>query len=1027
MTLTKLDQIHGERRLTFRLPCHLAVSSEGTVIGEVEDVSLDGIRLATNSQLLQNYQYKFQLPLPAKKQSISFVGRILYRHDKFYGVRIEQMDRKSKGLFEKFVIALRESCQIRDIIESLKGNKATLTIEDKRTIKDLLLKTRENHLPLKISLTNYYQPLTSRLEEVQDESIVLGLKAPLHNGLHGETPLYVVVMIDYHSFYFEAGYVGGGGSTLVCSFPSRMFFSDRRREERVSFENSGVTVQITGPLGSTIEGRLIDYSSNGARIRLPRQSGIFFVRTPLDEVILSHLSQKRKAIVRSVLPANTHNQDVGLQFVDDIKEEDFTVNPVTNIKKGGIAGQYAKRVGNVVSFLLHKAVRHSAAVSSTSTSFRPVTFNNSLGQKVAGLLDTSFDITEKMKTPMVVIIPAWSTKKESFSALATVITHNFREKGQPIAVLRFDMTNYLGESYKDPEAREPGKECLNITPASILSDIRGAVTFAKNNPFVSVDRVIFISFSFSAPMARRIILEDGGRTVKYWVNAMGCADLAEIMRSVSGGVDFIANYKKGTRLGAISFMGVTSNVDRFCGSAIDLGLDAYLPAKKEFPLLPIPVTSIYGKYDAWIDADHVRELAGLKSDYPRDLIEMPSGHLPKSTEEALENFEVITNKIFHFAHGREIVTSSPLAGTLLKKMEQERSRIKREEVSDVGRYWENYMVGGEKDHLGYDILEYSPDYRRFIELEHQLLDLKPDHLLCDLGCGTGLFEKICFNGNKGRAVPSRIVLTDFVDRILDRAKKNLVGYTNGADISCRLVDLNLSDEVILTKFRQGRYSSLEELKGKQRILSDQTLDRLSERYDGLLHAYLRGEAVPAGKGRYLQLFGEEGWKEIERLHGYFRSGQLLPELRNQGNTSVPLESGSTDRVLISIVLPYLVHPFEMVEEIYRILKPGGIIVASTMRKDSDFSRIFKKTLQAIESRTDRSSEKETLLNQVRSFVNEAAQLWRLTEEGIFQFFTADEFKLLFELAGFHDINLTRGYGDPEQAIIIRATKPVLQS
>ena len=57
-------------------------------------------------------------------------------------------------------------------------------------------------------------------------------------------------------------------------------------------------------------------------------------------------------------------------------------------------------------------------------------------------------------------------------------------------------------------------------------------------------------------------------------------------------------------------------------------------------------------------------------------------------------------------------------------------------------------------------------------------------------------------------------------------------------------------------------------------------------------------------------------------------------------------------------------------------------------------------------------------------MNEAAQLWRLTEEDVFQFFTADEFKLHFELNGFHDILVAKGYGDPEQAIIVRARKPL---
>lgn len=1017
---TTLDQ---DRRITPRLPCHLAVANKGVVIGEVHDVSLGGIRVSTTSQLLQNYLYDFQLIIPSSKQPIGFQGRVIFKLGDSYGIRIEKISGKAKRYFEKYVVYLRESCQIRDIISNLKNNKNTLVIEDKKEIKRLIEKSIADGLGFKISLVDFYQPLSAIAISVGEESFRIKLKTRIHH-LRAANLFYCVVMISYHSYYFQANFESEENGHLICSLPRQIFFSDRRREGRLTFEKENVKVAIKGPLDSEIEGRLIDYSTNGARIRVLKNCGLFFLRTPLEYVKLNNVRGVKKAIVRSVREPAGNYQEVGLQFIDEIRSEDFTVNPVTHFKRGNLLDKYAKKAANAVSFLLHK-VRPTRAIQTASTSFRPVTFNNTLGQKVAALLDTSFDINEKVKTPMIIVIPAWGSKKESFSALAAVITHNFREKGQPIAVLRFDMTNHLGESYKDPESQEVGKESLNITPKSILSDISGVVRFAKDNPLVSVNQIIFISFSFSGPLARRIILEDGGHHVKYWVNAMGSADLAEIMRSVSGGIDYIANYKKGTRLGVISFYGVTANVDNFCESAIELGLDSYVQAKHEFPLLPIPVTSIYGKYDGWIDPNHVRELAGLKSAYPRDLIEMPSGHLPKTTDEALENFEVITNKVFHFIHGREIVTATPSVGYLMKKAEGEKARVRREEVADVRQYWENYMVGGEKDLVGYDILEYSPDYRRFVELQKELLDLKQHQVFCDLGCGTGLFEKIALAGNH-EGVPSKIILTDFVDRVLERARRNLAPIAIGTDVSFQRIDLNLSDEIVLNKFRQGRYSSIESLKGRQKLLSDTSIEKLLVSYDELVHAFLIGDLELPQTDRYVRIYGNECWTEIERMHSYFKGGESADLVRNKGNLNIPIESNSLDRVLISIVLPYVVHPLETIAEIFRILKLGGLVVASTMRKDSEFSRIFKNTLKSIESQTQVSENKETLLNHARAFMNEAAQLWRLTEEDVFSFFTPDEFKLHFELNGFHDIVVSKGYGDPEQAIIVRATKPFHQ-
>ena len=502
-------QLQQDRRLTPRLPCHLAIANEGAVIGEVQDISVGGIRLCTTSQLLQNYQYEFQLLIPSSKHSLNFRGRITYRQENTYGVKIEKVDRKSKRFFEKYVVSLRESCQIRDIIGNLKTNKNTLTIDDPKVITQLIRKAKEDGLSLKISLVDFYQPLLATITSLEDDSLVLKLKSRV-TSLRSPNHFYIVVMISYHSYYLECNFLKKNGDHLLCSLPSKVYFSDRRREERLLFEKSDVKVIIRGPLTTEIEGRLIDYSSNGAKIRVPLNVGMFFLRTPLEHVKLNNSSGVKKAIVRSVRLSVSDYQDIGVQLVDDIRSEDFTVNPVASFRRGNFFDKYVKKAIDLASFLLHK-IKPAKVVQAAST-FRPVIFNNTQGQKVAALLDTSFDITEKVKTPMVIVIPAWGAKKESFSALAAVITHNFREKGQPVSVLRFDLTNHLGESYKDPEAQEPGKESLNVTPAGNLSDIKGAIAFAKNNPLVSVGPVIFISFSFSAPMARRIILEDGGQT-----------------------------------------------------------------------------------------------------------------------------------------------------------------------------------------------------------------------------------------------------------------------------------------------------------------------------------------------------------------------------------------------------------------------------------------------------------------------------------------------------------------------------------
>ena len=57
-----------------------------------------------------------------------------------------------------------------------------------------------------------------------------------------------------------------------------------------------------------------------------------------------------------------------------------------------------------------------------------------------------------------------------------------------------------------------------------------------------------------------------------------------------------------------------------------------------------------------------------------------------------------------------------------------------------------------------------------------------------------------------------------------------------------------------------------------------------------------------------------------------------------------------DKIAASLLVPYLFNPQEAVNEFYRIIKPGGFLLVSSMRPDSDISLIFTNYVQEIRSR-----------------------------------------------------------------------------
>jgi ubiquinone/menaquinone biosynthesis C-methylase UbiE len=136
---------------------------------------------------------------------------------------------------------------------------------------------------------------------------------------------------------------------------------------------------------------------------------------------------------------------------------------------------------------------------------------------------------------------------------------------------------------------------------------------------------------------------------------------------------------------------------------------------------------------------------------------------------------------------------------------------------------------------------------------------------------------------------------------------------------------------------------------------------------------------------------------------------------------LPFADASLDRINCSLVLSYLGNPLELMREFHRVLKPGGRIVVSSMLPDFDMSRIYQRVLRRIESDPNLplppGTDRAGFAADMRAFLNNAAFLLMLAEEGQFAFFSRDELCNLCERAGFRRVENHLGFGDPPQAHI----------
>jgi ubiquinone/menaquinone biosynthesis C-methylase UbiE len=148
---------------------------------------------------------------------------------------------------------------------------------------------------------------------------------------------------------------------------------------------------------------------------------------------------------------------------------------------------------------------------------------------------------------------------------------------------------------------------------------------------------------------------------------------------------------------------------------------------------------------------------------------------------------------------------------------------------------------------------------------------------------------------------------------------------------------------------------------------------------------------------------------------------------HQGSGRIPLRSESCDRVLASLLLSYVKDPFELLREIHRVLRPGARLVISTLQKDADISKIYMEGLSELRSGLARerfgAEGERRLAGSARTFLNDAARLLDLEEEGTFHFWEEDELAALLRGAAFSNPSVRPVFGEPPQALMAVANRP----
>jgi ubiquinone/menaquinone biosynthesis C-methylase UbiE len=872
------------------------------------------------------------------------------------------------------------------------------------------------------------------------------------------------------NIHLHAQVLDRDGASLSLEVPASLTRFELRRAPRIVPGPGTMFVEIPLPFppGKRLRREVLDISATGLAFKTPTDESYFLPGTPLRDLVIlgvagSDEGERRAAQVMHVTPARDDQGralylKIGVDF--GIGDEAF--------KRGVRPGAAAERRGGGPSLLGRMSALFGQLIPRRAAAAGParrgleielVRYPNARREEIVAILNTTpREEGRRLRAPVIVIPPAHGKRKESTSGLALTLIENFAARRRDLVVLRYDGVRNLGESYKDPECREHGREALKMTLSQGVDDLQATLDYIDHNPIFSATEVILVSFSLQAVIGRRALFLDRGRRIRHWIAVNGAPYARDLICNAAGGVDYIGDYASGRFRGVGSILGVLTS-DLFCEDALRSGLAEYADAQRELPAIVAPITWILGRHDAWVDPARTRALMDAPAAGPRATIELDCGHIPLGSEEALGLFSEITRAIWRSLHDEDIEVLFPDWREFSRVRAAEWRRTPRSPLPDKQRYWATYLLGGDDQKINYDVLNACQEYLDFLDRQAELLALKPEHRLADMGCGTGnfLLRLLDRRGARARLPVGRVTLVDLVPAALALTERKLARLHDERGVilpvtETRALSLEMSPLRVFRSFLAGDFYGYDPLKGVMRGLGDYSVEMWKAMDDWRLHELLRGRELDRDDQAFLKgafpadeqevildvnricrwLLGKAGPADLNRdgrraLEAGRQPRFIDLDLRRLAIKSadaeerLPFPDGGFDRVISSLVLSYVEGPLETLREFHRILAPGGRLVVSSMRPDTDMSRIYQSLLLRLEAGENLplppGLTRLEFIADLRRFLSDAAFLLTLAEEGHFVFFTQAELRRLLERAGFRRVESFTALGDPPQAHI----------
>jgi SAM-dependent methyltransferase len=150
--------------------------------------------------------------------------------------------------------------------------------------------------------------------------------------------------------------------------------------------------------------------------------------------------------------------------------------------------------------------------------------------------------------------------------------------------------------------------------------------------------------------------------------------------------------------------------------------------------------------------------------------------------------------------------------------------------------------------------------------------------------------------------------------------------------------------------------------------------------------------------------------DLDTIYTPFDLEEVRPD--SGPNKLLPFEDATFDKICCSLLISYLTDPAQLIKDLFRVLKPGGTIVVSSMKPFCDLSQIYKEFVVEEKPEDD--------IERARNLISAAGAIRNKEELGHYIFFSREELVALMLAAGFREPQAFRSFGD--QANLVGARK-----